>query len=126
MSSLDSTIRLLDKGNGHLLQAYRGHINAEYRVRGCLAAHDAFVVSGSEDGSVFVWDLLEGGVVEKLEAHGGKGKGASAVAVNDARKEWLSAGVDGECPGNVERRPTKLHRRRTCLGRFRMTWSDCL
>ncbi|KAI9822593.1 MAG: hypothetical protein M1827_000312 [Pycnora praestabilis] len=93
VSTLDSTIRLMDKGNGNLLQSYKGHVNEEYRIRSCLGVGDAYVVSGSEDGHIYVWDLLEGRVVEKLKAH--NGKVASAVAFNTVRKEWLSAGVDG-------------------------------
>ena len=52
------------------------------------------MISGSEDGQVYAWDLLEGTVLAKLHAH--DGKVASAVACNGARKEWASAGVDGE------------------------------
>lgn len=55
--------------------------------------NDAYVVSGSEDGQVYIWDLLDGRIVKRLDAHAKKV--ASAVAVNDVRKEWLSAGVDG-------------------------------
>lgn len=94
VSSLDSAIRLMDKANGQLLQSYLGHRNREYRIRSCLGLSDAVVISGSEDGRVFAWDLLEGSVMEQLEAH--DGKVASAVACNGARKEWASAGVDGE------------------------------
>ncbi|KAI9676406.1 MAG: hypothetical protein M1817_000563 [Caeruleum heppii] len=93
ISTLDSTVRLLDKGNGNLLQTYKGHTNTQYRIRSRLALNDAFVVSGSEDGSIHVWDLLEGKLATTLEAHGGKV--ASALAVNNARKEWSSAGTDG-------------------------------
>jgi hypothetical protein len=92
-STLDSAIRLLDRANGTLLQAYKGHANTDFRVRSCLGFNDAFVLSGSEDGAIYAWDLLEGRVVHRLAAHAGKV--ASAVVVNDARKEWLSAGVDG-------------------------------
>ena len=95
ISTLDSTIRLLDKGNGALLQAYKGHVNKDFRIRSCFGINDAFVVSGSEDGKIYVWDMLEGKVVKKLDGHAGKV--TSAVAVNDVRKEWLSAGVDGMC-----------------------------
>ncbi|KAI9780097.1 MAG: hypothetical protein M1816_003182 [Peltula sp. TS41687] len=95
VSTLDSTIRLFDKGNGALLQTYRGHVNKDYRIRSSLGLNDAFVLSGSEDGGIYVWNLLEGKVVKRLGAHGGKV--ASAVVCNDARKEWLSAGVDGMC-----------------------------
>ena len=94
VSTLDSTIRLMDKGNGQMLQGYRGHTNKDYRIRSCLGLADSVVISGSEDGQLYAWDLLEGKVVEKLKAHGGKV--ASAVACNSARKEWVSAGVDGE------------------------------
>ena len=55
---------------------------------------DAAVLSGSEDGVVYVWDLLEGRVRERLEAHGEKV--ASAVAWNGSKEEWASAGTDGE------------------------------
>ena len=85
----------MDKGNGQMLQSYRGHTNKEYRIRSCLGWADAVVISGSEDHQLYAWDLLEGKVIAKLEAHGGKV--TSAVACNGARKEWASAGVDGEC-----------------------------
>lgn len=94
VSTLDSTIRLMDKGNGQMLQSYRAHTNTDYRIRSCLGLADAVVISGSEDGQLYAWDSLEGKVIEKLKAHGGKV--ASAVACNGARKEWASAGVDGE------------------------------
>ncbi|MCJ1394881.1 hypothetical protein MMC18_007761 [Xylographa bjoerkii] len=94
VSTLDSTLRLMDRANGQLLQAYRAHSNTEYRVRSCLGLNDAVVVSGSEDGYLYAWDLLEGKVVEKMRAH--EGKVASAVAWNGKGREWASAGGDGE------------------------------
>ena len=94
VSTLDSTIRLMDKGNGQLLQSYRGHTNTEYRIRSTLGMADSMVISGSEDGKLYAWDLLEGKVIETMEAH--EGKVASAVACNGVKKEWVSAGVDGE------------------------------
>ena len=84
----------MDKGNGQLLQHYRDHTNKNYRIRSCLGMADSVVISGSEDGELYAWDLLEGKVIEKLKAHGGKV--ASAVACNGVKKEWASAGVDGE------------------------------
>lgn len=84
----------MDKCNGQVLQSYSGHHNQDYRIRSCLGLADSVVISGSEDGHIFAWDLLEGIVIHKLDAH--EGKVASAVACNGARKEWASAGVDGE------------------------------
>lgn len=82
----------MDKGNGNLLQSYRGHTNTDFRIRSCLGLGDAVVISGSEDGYIYAWDLLEGKVIKSLKAH--DGKVVSAVAFNHIRKEWVSAGVD--------------------------------
>jgi WD40 repeat protein len=38
---------------------YKGHSNADYKVDSCLTQDDAHVVSGSEDGRVCFWDLVE-------------------------------------------------------------------
>lgn len=96
VSTLDSTVRLIDKENGQLLQSYKGHVNMDFRIRSCLGMTDTVVISGSEDGHLFAWDLLEGTVIAKLDAH--DGKVASAVAFNRASVEWASAGVNGQIP----------------------------
>ncbi|KAL9042000.1 MAG: hypothetical protein Q9214_003919, partial [Letrouitia sp. 1 TL-2023] len=88
VSSLDSTIRLMDKSNGQLLQSYKGHTNKEFRIRSCLGLNDGVVISGSEDGRIYVWDMEGGQIVETLPAH--NGKVASAIAYNSAKKEWAS------------------------------------
>nr|XP_012297419.1 WD repeat domain-containing protein 83-like isoform X3 [Aotus nancymaae] len=59
VSSLDSTLRLLDKDTGELLGEYKGHKNQEYKLDCCLSERDTHVVSCSEDGKVFFWDLVE-------------------------------------------------------------------
>ena len=85
----------MDKGNGQMLQSYNGHTNKDYRIRSTLGMTDSVVISGSEDGKLYAWDLLEGKVVSTIdEAHGGKV--ASAITVNGVKREWASAGVDGE------------------------------
>ncbi|KAK7206346.1 nuclear mRNA splicing protein [Myxozyma melibiosi] len=68
VSTLDNTIRLFDKSNGSLLQSFTGHKNSEYRARSCFGDNDVYVVSGSEDGRVFAWDLVSGRVVHELLA----------------------------------------------------------
>lgn len=60
-SSLDDTIRLMDRANGGLLNAYKGHKNHQYKIRSCLSNSDAHVISGSEDGKIYMWDLIEVG-----------------------------------------------------------------
>ncbi|XP_043551076.1 WD repeat domain-containing protein 83 [Chiloscyllium plagiosum] len=78
-SSLDSTLRLLDKETGELLGEYTGHRNTDCKLDCCFNESDTHVVSGSEDGLVYFWDLIEGsctltlpvgkGVVQSLSYH---------------------------------------------------------
>ncbi|KAI4271332.1 MAG: hypothetical protein L6R35_006544 [Caloplaca aegaea] len=93
VSTLDSTIRLMDKSNGQMLQSYKGHLNKDYRIRSCLGPGDSMVISGSEDGKIYAWELFTGKVFETLSAH--DAKVASAVTCNVLRNEFASAGVDG-------------------------------
>ncbi|XP_043940663.1 WD repeat domain-containing protein 83 isoform X2 [Protopterus annectens] len=59
-SSLDSTLRLLDKDTGELLGEYSGHKHNHYKLDCTLNEKDTHVVSCSEDGNVYFWDLVEG------------------------------------------------------------------
>lgn len=103
VSSLDSTLRLFDKANGKLLQSYTApeYKNENYRIGSTLALKDHYVLSGSENGCILIWDHLGGAVMHNLR-HGnvenGNSKKAivSAVAFNEARRQWCSAGGDGK------------------------------
>ncbi|XP_071798399.1 WD repeat domain-containing protein 83-like [Asterias amurensis] len=70
VSSLDNRIRLLDKDTGELLGEYAGHQNSRYRVDSCMNNDDSHVVSGSEDGKIYFWDLVEGSMVTTIEKAG--------------------------------------------------------
>ncbi|EME42960.1 hypothetical protein DOTSEDRAFT_107742, partial [Dothistroma septosporum NZE10] len=107
VSSLDSKLRLMDRPTGKCLQTFQdkeGFKNETYRMRSALAVGDAYAFSGSEDGRVIVWDVLTGDVVQRLwhkEQSDGPGDVSSkkdvvsAVAWNQLRKQWASAGGDG-------------------------------
>ncbi|EUC34869.1 hypothetical protein COCCADRAFT_25100 [Bipolaris zeicola 26-R-13] len=111
VSSLDSSIRLMDRINGGLLKTYKhdAFVNTELRVRSTLGLNDSVVVSGSDNGFVFAWDMLHGTCLHKFkhsdmtEVKGspqtplGKGKKdlVSAVAFCQTRPEWCSGGGDG-------------------------------
>lgn len=103
-STLDSRVRLMDRKTGKCLQTFKHEEfgNETYRIRSMLAMGDAYAVSGGEDGSVFVWDVLIGDLRERVwhKEGGGQGSGrkrdvVSAVAWNPARKQWASADGDG-------------------------------
>ena len=111
ISSLDSTIRLMDRTNGELLKKYTddAFVNRHLRVRSTLGLNDSVVVSGSDDGMVFAWDMLGGTCLHKFkhsemrEVKGvtavapanGKKDVVSAVAFCERRREWCSGGGDG-------------------------------
>ena len=91
-SCLDSTIRLIEKDSGGLLNQYRGHKNEAYPLSSCLSSCDAYVLSGSEDGKVYAWDLVEGTVVQRLDGHT---KTVSSVAYHPKDALMVSVSHDG-------------------------------
>ncbi|KAI6847264.1 WD40 repeat-like protein [Hortaea werneckii] len=105
VSTLDSHVRLMDRSTGKCLQSFKGggFRNESYRVRSTLAMGDSVAMSGSEDGSIVVWDVLSGKVLHTLQhakqddvgREGGQKQVVSAVAWNQMRKTWASAGGDG-------------------------------
>ena len=58
-SHMDGALRLIDKENGELLNTYYGHKNKNFKVESCLSNSDAVVISGSEDGMLWFWELVE-------------------------------------------------------------------
>lgn len=100
VGTLDSTLRLFDRGSGGLMQTFKGgHKNDEYRVESCLGVQDHYVVTGSEDGYLVAYDLLEGRVVERVKAYKDgteeKRRVLACVKVHPRGKQAVTAGVDG-------------------------------
>ncbi|KAF2273944.1 WD40 repeat-like protein [Westerdykella ornata] len=78
--TLDSCIRLWNyiEGKGRCVKTYQGHLNEKYSLSGAFGTYGgeppnqyAFVASGSEDGSIFLWDVSSKNVLQKLEGHKG-------------------------------------------------------
>ena len=42
-----------------LVFSYTGHENTKYGIDNCLSAQDTHIISGSEDGRICFWDLVE-------------------------------------------------------------------
>ncbi|KAK9096408.1 hypothetical protein Sjap_021905 [Stephania japonica] len=89
---LDSTLRLLDRTTGELLQEYKGHTCKSYKTDCCLTNSDAHVVSGSEDGSVFFWDLVDASVVSSFRAHSSV---VTSVSYHPKDSCMITSSVDG-------------------------------
>ena len=68
-SQLDNRMLLLEKGSGHVLNQYTGHQNSQYQIGAAFTNTDAHVLSGSEDGEILFWDLVDAKVVHRLQGH---------------------------------------------------------
>jgi mitogen-activated protein kinase organizer 1 len=141
VSTLDSTLRLIDRRDGRCLKTYKGDgfVNETYRVRSTLGAGDAFILSGSEHGEIFIWDLLEGNVRHRLRHDPasehkptiGKKDVISAVTYCPTRMEWASAGGDGTSPSVIlqqgmltRQQPRLLSGPQTNISSFRYSTSN--
>ena len=77
-SYLDGRVRLWDyQASGLCVKEYSGHVNARFCcASGFLVTHARkYLVSGSEDGHVVVWDIQSRDVVQRIEV-GGPAAGA--------------------------------------------------
>lgn len=111
VSTLDGYIRILDRADGKLLNAFGGkappgmtiskheYRNKELRVRSVFAQGGAVVLSGSEAGeagaAAFAWDVIQGQVVAAVPV-GEKVKAVSCVAWNDKEGNWAAGCSDGQ------------------------------
>ncbi|KAL7419568.1 hypothetical protein Q5752_005480 [Cryptotrichosporon argae] len=80
----------------HALRSYRGHEQNRFLIRSCFGGtKDRFVLSGSEDGHVYVW---QAGASEPVEILSGHMDTVNAVAWNPVatRRLFVSCGDDGE------------------------------
>ncbi|XP_052098205.1 WD repeat domain-containing protein 83-like [Mytilus californianus] len=71
-STMDDSIKLMDKDTGEMLNEFKGHQNHDYKIDNSLNCQDTCVVSGSEDGHVYFWDLVEAKVIYKMLHEGQK------------------------------------------------------
>ncbi|KAJ2007848.1 WD repeat-containing protein 83 [Coemansia thaxteri] len=101
VSSMGGSIQLIDRSDGTAMAAFSGHKCTEYRIQ--CDASDAAVASGSEDGFVYLWDILRdsetGAASRRLEGHSGIVNTVvfhpSANVDQAKRHSMLSAASDG-------------------------------
>ncbi|XP_030383716.1 WD repeat domain-containing protein 83 isoform X1 [Scaptodrosophila lebanonensis] len=86
----DSVVRLLDCSTGELLNEYKGHQADDYHIECGIMASDAQVVAGSSEGCAYVWDLLEGKVVQRITISDNGGV-VHSLATHPKRQELLFA-----------------------------------
>lgn len=78
--TLDSCVRLWNYVEGRCVKTYQGHANTRCSLGGAFGVYGggdgagrekAFVVSGSEDGGMVVWDVVSKDVLQRVEGHEG-------------------------------------------------------
>ncbi|KAF2028726.1 WD40 repeat-like protein [Setomelanomma holmii] len=100
--TLDSCIRLWNyiEGKGKCVKTYQGHMNKKFSITGAFGAYGtpevgevqwAFIASGSEDGSVVLWDVSSKNVLQRLEGHT---DAVMAVDTHPTERLIASAGLD--------------------------------
>jgi mitogen-activated protein kinase organizer 1 len=92
LSGVDNTVKLFDRSNGELLNEYAGLKCREFPIQSCLTNDDAFVLSGSEDGSIHFWSLVEAKLVHSLKGHQGP---VNCVAYHPSQAMLVSGSLDG-------------------------------
>lgn len=86
-------VQLWDLKQARITRKFIGLQQKEQVIRSCFGGmDDTFVVSGSEDGKVYVWHLDTGALIEVLTGHG-EGS-VSAVAWNPRNKSMFASCSD--------------------------------
>jgi COMPASS component SWD3 len=97
--TLDSALRLWNYVDGRCVKTYQGHSNSKFSLGGAFGTYGsishpfAFVASGSEDGSIWLWDVSTKSVLQRLDnAHDGAVFG---VDTHPSDRFIVSGGADG-------------------------------
>ena len=66
VSVLRSALLLMDRASGEMLNEFSGHVNRTYAIANCMNRESSEVITGSEDGNVYIYDLVEATCKQKL------------------------------------------------------------
>ncbi|RVW17897.1 COMPASS-like H3K4 histone methylase component WDR5A [Vitis vinifera] len=62
--------RLWNFSTGKFLKTYTGHVNSKYCISSTFSVTNGkYIVGGSEDNCVYLWELQTRKIVQKLEGH---------------------------------------------------------
>lgn len=70
VATLDDNLKLWNYSTGKFLKIYTGHVNKTYCIQPTFSVTNGkYIVSGSEDHCVYIWDLQGKNLLQKLEGH---------------------------------------------------------
>ncbi|EXB39383.1 WD repeat-containing protein 5 [Morus notabilis] len=94
VATLNDTLKLWNYSTGRFLKVYAGHVNKEYCITSTFSVTNGkYIVSGSEDRCVYLWDLQHKNMVQKLEGHTGT---VISVSCHPTENKIASAGLDND------------------------------
>ncbi|EJS44529.1 gid7p [Saccharomyces arboricola H-6] len=105
VSLQDNELQMWDYKENILIQKYFGQKQQHFIIRSCFAYGNRLVMSGSEDGKIYIWDRIRGNLISVLSGHSTimgsstkpVGKNCNVVASNPVDKEmFVSGGDDGK------------------------------
>lgn len=86
--------KLWNYSTGKSLKIYTGHVNKVYCIASAFSVtYGKYIVSGSEDKCVYVWDLQGKNPLQKLEGHTDT---VISVSCHPNENKIASAGLDGD------------------------------
>nr|ANC28035.1 WD-repeat protein [Polyporus umbellatus] len=92
-SGASAEIHLLDLNTEQVVRKYAGHSQSKHVIRSCFGGVEGnFIVSGSEDGNVYIWHRETGALLEVLSGHG-EGS-VNSVAWNPANERMFASCSD--------------------------------
>ena len=86
----DSTIRLWNYETSRCVKTYTGHTNRTFCVFACFKTSltgAKYIVGGSEDGKVYIWDLQSRELLQVLEGH--RGASHNQLPTNEVVLNWV-------------------------------------
>ena len=92
VSTLNDSIRVTQRDTGNVLATYKGHTNSKYKSECTFSKNDKAVVGTSEDGSVYVWDLVGAEVLNSTKCHQNV---ISSIHRHPTLNTFLTASYDG-------------------------------
>lgn len=88
---LDQRIHLTEINSGTTLKSYAGHVNQQYKIGCGIPFTLSSMLAGSEDGSLYVWDMMSGSLIDRVNIHK---KCISSLSCHPTKDFILTASLD--------------------------------